>query len=171
MQVIKPKYLNQEQNYAISCFLAGSIENGSAEDWQKIVENELSDYPLTIFNPRRDNWDPSIENRIHNEDFSYQVNWELDRLDESDIIFMYFAPGTVSPISLLELGIHKRSKIIVCCDFEYWRRGNVEIVCQRYNIPIFSELNSALDRLKSEISDIIENGYKVLKIDTNFNLK
>jgi hypothetical protein len=60
-------------------------------------------------------------------------------LDDSDIIVMYFDPNTKSPISLLELGLHaNEQKLIVCCPDGYWRQGNVRVVCERYNIPFFT---------------------------------
>lgn len=39
----------------ISIFLAGSIDMGSAEDWQTKMTNDLVDFDnLIIYNPRRD---------------------------------------------------------------------------------------------------------------------
>ena len=55
---IKPTDVEIYQEKAINVFLAGSIENGKADDWQKdIVEyinNYFSEYNINIFNPRRD---------------------------------------------------------------------------------------------------------------------
>jgi len=42
-----------------SVFLAGSIEQGAAEDWQTTVVTALQDCNITILNPRRDAWDAS----------------------------------------------------------------------------------------------------------------
>jgi hypothetical protein len=154
MQVIKPTSENQSQENPISIFLAGSIEMGVAEDWQTRLESELSDYDVTIFNPRRDEWDSSWEQRATNPQFHYQVNWEMDKLNQSEIIFMYFSPETKSPISLLELGMHKNDDIIVCCPDGFWRKGNVEIVCHRNRIPLFDNLNDAVSALKSRIHEI-----------------
>jgi hypothetical protein len=36
----------------VKVFLAGSIEMGNAEDWQKKIIEELSDYPIQFLNPR-----------------------------------------------------------------------------------------------------------------------
>ena len=48
---------------------------------------------------------------------------------------MYFDPETKSPITLLELGLYARSgKLVVCCPHGFWRRGNVDIVCDRYGV-------------------------------------
>jgi hypothetical protein len=151
-QIIKPSHKDQKIKHPFKIFLAGSIEMGKAEDWQVQIENELADYPITIFNPRREDWDSTWEQKATNPQFNYQVNWEMNRLNESSIIFMYFSPETKSPISLLELGLHaEESNMIVCCPEGFWRKGNVEIVCYRYGIPLHNSLNEAISALKSYI--------------------
>lgn len=135
-----------------SVFLAGSIEMGVAENWQERIEKIFEDEEVTFFNPRRDDWDSSSEQKQSNEQFNYQVNWELNHLEKSDAIFMYFSPETKSPISLLELGLYARSeKMIVCCPDEFWRKGNVEVVCTKYNVPLFNNLEDALGALRTKI--------------------
>jgi hypothetical protein len=151
MQIIKPNSENQNQEHYLSIFLAGSIEMGAAENWQSTIEKEFTDYKVTIFNPRRDDWDSSWEQRATDPQFHYQVNWEMNSLEKSDIIFMYFSPETKSPISLLELGLHADDKIIVCCPDGFWRKGNVEIVCHRHRIPLFDSFKEAIACLKSQI--------------------
>jgi hypothetical protein len=149
-QVIKPSHEDQKQKHRISVFLAGSIEMGKAEDWQVRIEQELSDLEVTMYNPRRDDWDSSWEQKATNSQFNYQVNWEMNRLNDSSIIFMYFSPDTKSPISLLELGLHANdSNMIVCCPDGFWRKGNVEIVCHRHGIPLHNTLEDAIAALKS----------------------
>lgn len=121
----------------IKIFLAGSIEMGKADDWQSRIINELSDKPIQFLNPRRDDWDSSWVQRKENKEFNEQVTWELNSLEESDVIIMYFDPETKSPISLLELGIHpccNPNKLIVLCPEGFWRKGNVDIVCDRYGV-------------------------------------
>jgi hypothetical protein len=118
-----------------SVFLAGSIEMGGAENWQARVEVALSGTDITILNPRRDEWDGSWVQSIDNPQFREQVEWELEAQEHADIIVMYLAPSTQSPISLLELGLFGRTgKLIVCCPDGFWRKGNVDIVCARYAI-------------------------------------
>lgn len=126
-------------------FLAGSIEMGAAEDWQDRVTRILAGRDIIILNPRRDDWDASWVQSIENDQFREQVEWELDMLDAADLILLYFAPGTKSPISLLELGLHASSdKMIVVCPEGFWRRGNVQIVCKRHGIPLYDDLEDAL---------------------------
>ena len=152
LQVLKPTDGDSVIN-DVTVFLAGSIEMGFSEDWQTKLANDLKDVPVTLFNPRRDSWDSSWEQRITNEQFRYQVNWEMNMLECSDIIFLYFSPETKSPISLLELGLHADSgKMLVCCPDGFWRKGNVEIVCARHGIPLYDDINHAKAALITLIS-------------------
>ena len=125
-------------------FLAGSIEMGKAEEWQKRVVKELEQERVVLLNPRRDDWDPSWKQSISNSKFKEQVEWELDMQDKADLIFMNFVPGTNSPISLLELGLAKSKRIWVCCPEGFHREGNVEIVCKRYSIPLYETLREMI---------------------------
>ena len=123
---------------------------GEAEHWQARVVNAMADVSnVVILNPRRDDWDSSWEQRAENPQFFEQVSWELDMLDAADIVIMYLAPDTMSPVSLLELGLYARSgKLRVCCPLGFWRRGNVEVVCLRNQIPLFETLDDLLTELR-----------------------
>lgn len=134
-----------------SVFLAGSIEMGNAEDWQSEVIAKFPD-GVTFLNPRRDDWDSSWEQTIENPNFREQVEWELENLDLADVIFLYYAPATKSPISLLELGLFADSgKMIVCCPEGFWRKGNVDIVCKRHGIIVHEYLDTAIADLKTRL--------------------
>jgi len=122
-------------------FLAGSIEMGGAEDWQARVEAALADAPVTLWNPRRDDWDASWRQSLDEPRFVEQVEWELRAQEEADRILMYLAPGTLSPVSLLELGLFARSgKLVVCAPEGFARKGNVDVVCRRYGVPQVGDL-------------------------------
>lgn len=156
MQVIKPNSKFQNVEHNCSVFLAGSIEMGAAEDWQKRIEKHFHEVNVTFYNPRRDDWDSSWTQEQSNPQFNKQVNWEMNKLERADIIFMYFSPETKSPISLLELGLHAHeNNIIVCCPKGFWRKGNVDIVCTHYNIPLFENLNDAIGALTTKINQKI----------------
>jgi hypothetical protein len=152
MQVIKPNSKFQKVEHNCSVFLAGSIEMGAAEDWQKRIENNYINTNVTLYNPRRDDWDASWTQEQSNPQFNQQVNWEMNSLERADVIFMYFSPETKSPISLLELGLHANDNIIVCCPEGFWRKGNVDIVCTRYGIPLFENLDDAIGALTTKIN-------------------
>jgi len=133
-----------KQNNYKTVFLAGTIDMGSSEDWQKDVagyfEEDTGNWIL--FNPRQENWDPNRENEM-----DYQVNWELSHLEDADFILMNFLPESKSPITLLELGLFaKTGKLHVICPENFYRYDNVRITCQRYGVPIYP---SVLDAVKA----------------------
>lgn len=129
------------RNRRPSVFLAGSIEMGNAPDWQPAIAAYLLSKGFNVFNPRRDDWDSSWKQEFTDPQFFQQVVWELDALEEANHIVMYLAPDTISPISLLELGLFARSgKLHVVCPPEFKRRGNVEIVCAKYGVPMYEKI-------------------------------
>jgi hypothetical protein len=133
----------------ISVFLGGSIEMDTAEKWQNRLKSDLSETDVVLLNPRRDDWDNSIVQRAYDPAFSEQVNWELDAIDYADLIVFYFDPNTKSPITLMELGLFANSgKVIVCCPDGFWRKGNVEIVCNRSSIPLVNTYDQLVSCLK-----------------------
>lgn len=136
-------------------FLAGSIEMNKATMWQDEVIKFFKDYPSPVFyNPRRNDWDSSWKQSTDCPEFVEQVEWELNALDKAQIIFMYLEPGTLSPISLLELGLFCDSgKLIVCCPEDFWRKGNVDITCNIYKVPCYDTFEEALLALKQEIEE------------------
>ena len=134
-----------------SIFLSGSIEMGKAEDWQTRMEAELGDIDdLIILNPRRDDWDSSWVQAMGDNQFTEQVTWELEGLEKVRWIPTYLSPGTMSPITLLELGLFSGrnqdfSRLIVCCPEGFWRKGNVDIVCARYQIRQVPDLEGLIN--------------------------
>jgi hypothetical protein len=149
MSIYKPpKNIARRNRDRKSVFLAGSIEMGKAEDWQWTLTNVFHERGYHVLNPRRDDWDSSWTQDFENSQFFQQVTWELNALENDDLIVMYFAPETKSPISLLELGLHAHSgKIRVVCPNGFWRKGNVDIVCQYYNIPLYENFETLLTDL------------------------
>ena len=134
-------------------FLAGSIEQGKAVDWQEIIINALKDIDCIILNPRRKQWDATWVQSIDNPKFKEQVLWELNGIKESDIVVIYFDKNTKSPITLLELGlsIGMNKKIIVYCPEGFYRKGNIDITCELFDQYVFEDENEFLKALKQLI--------------------
>lgn len=146
-----------------SVFTAGSIEMGNAVQWQKQMVTMLSDLPITVCNPRKGKWNAAVTPEAKHQDFRDQVDWELSALEQVDVIIFFFDVNTMSPVSLLELGLWAASdKVIVCCGDKYWRQGNVKITCERYDVPMvesFAELVPAVrDMLHAKGMRLDENG-------------
>ena len=130
-------------------FLAGSIEQGTADPWQECVIDALSPYSGTLLNPRRPHWDSTWEQSTSNPHFVEQVTWELQGLEKANAIAMYFDPKTMSPVTLLELGLFaKTDKMIVACPDGFWRKGNVEIVCAMHDIDVLPSLDALIETLE-----------------------
>ncbi|MEE4453709.1 nucleoside 2-deoxyribosyltransferase domain-containing protein [Novosphingobium resinovorum] len=133
-------------------FLGGSIEMGSARDWQADLAAALADEPATLLNPRRADWNPAWKPVAEEPHFRQQVEWELAALDSADVIVMYLAPGTQSPISLLELGLHGRSgKVVVLCPDGFWRKGNVDITAERYGITRVANFDELVAEVRARL--------------------
>jgi hypothetical protein len=156
MQVVKaPEAVGYEHAYP-RIFLAGSIDQGKAVDWQTRVQNALTSYSGTILNPRRDDWDSSWVQDISNPQFNQQVSWEMQWLDHADLIIMYFDPEQKSPITLLELGLHAtdhRNNLVVCCPDGFWRKGNVQMVCDKYDLTLLNTLEELIGYTRLWVAD------------------
>lgn len=154
MKVIKAPQPLETQGPSI--FLAGSIEMGKAVDWQTELTQSLSHKTVTILNPRRDDWDSSWVQEMSNPKFREQVEWELDALRKANLVVFYFDPKTMSPISLLELGLmaaEPMKQVIVCCPKGFWRKGNVDIVSKKYKLQTVD----SLEELKTRVLERIQS--------------
>lgn len=122
-------------NPSHNLFLAGSITG--AENWQKELAhfnvpnargsdyNRIIDY-YNVFNPRRENFDvsnPSVEEE--------QITWEYHCIHQCEKILFWFAPETLAPITLFELGSalhsHKPEHIYIGIHPDYKRKNDVII--------------------------------------------
>jgi rhodanese-related sulfurtransferase len=157
----------REENIFI--FLAGSIDNGEADNWQDNIIEELfnwsnikDDDNIVILNPRREDWNKDIDPTQRSPYLISQINWELRGMEASDIILFYFTKDSKAPISLLELGLNinkKNKKIIVYCEEGFYRQINIEETCKRYNVDFYldSITDISLDNiLVEEIDSILD---------------
>lgn len=145
----------------VRAFLAGSIEMGAAINWQKLVVDELSDLNVTFLNPRRDDWDVTWEQSIDHPRFVEQVTWELFNIENANIVVFYFDPATKSPVTLMELGFmlrHAPENCIVCCPHGFWRKGNVDIMCDRHRVPVYATMPDFTNAIRRRLyADIARN--------------
>jgi hypothetical protein len=133
-----------------SVILYGAIHSDPNNDWQTRLTALLSDLPIAILNPRRDDWDSSWIEDISFAPFKEQVEWEMDHARIADVIVFYFAGEAKQPITLLELGLYAGTgKAIVCCPEGFWKRGNVQMVCERYNIDLVDSVEELGDKVRA----------------------
>ena len=132
-------------------FLGGSIEMGAAERWQDELADALEGENVLLLNPRRTDWDASWKQSMDHPQFRGQVEWELQALEEADLIILYLQPGTKSPISLLEFGLYAKNapeKLLICCPDGFWRKGNVDIVAARYGVQQVADKAALTETLR-----------------------
>ncbi|KIW95560.1 uncharacterized protein Z519_04145 [Cladophialophora bantiana CBS 173.52] len=136
-----------------SVFLAGTTSQVDATDWREALSTSLLDTPVTIYNPYRADWDSSWREDINFAPYREQVEWELEKQHQADIVIFYFHPATQAPISLLELGICARApgKAIVVCPEGYWKRGNVQIVCNKFGFEMVDTLDGLKDAIRKRL--------------------
>ena len=80
-----------------SVFLAGSIDMGTAIDWQADLTKALSDLEIKVYNPRRPNWDSTWTQEITFDPFRKQVEWELGNLERVDVNSSEIGPAPELP--------------------------------------------------------------------------
>jgi len=151
-----PQQISREDESKCRIFLAGSIDMGKAENWQQRLERELDCYSdVVICNPRRDDWDSTWVQSIDNPQFNEQVTWELRNIEWSDLVVFYFDPNGQAPITLMELGLcaGREQHSIVCCPDGYWRKGNVEMICDRYEIPLCNTIDDLINLVKVDLEE------------------
>ncbi len=155
MKIIGPPRALPPGNNSLSLFLAGSIDMGSAPDWQAAVIDLLHDRDITLLNPRRASWWPETRQSRDNPDFRGQVDWEQDHLAAADRVLFYFAEQSFAPITLMELGVccgsarRKASDMVVYCPPGFYRKGNVDIVCERRGVRVFEKEEALFNFLRN----------------------
>ncbi len=125
----------------VTIFLAGTIDMGNSENWQTALVETFSSNEgrYILYNPRRDTFTNTPE------EMEYQVNWELDHLEKSQIIIMNILGSSKSPVTLLEMGLFMKSgKLLVACEPDYYRHSNVLLTCARYNVPLYPSLKALM---------------------------
>lgn len=148
MEIKAPNIITPNGN--LNIFLAGTIEMGKSDDWQSKLsaQIELNSMNVNILNPRREFWKQDWKQEFTDPNFFQQVNWELDAMELADLIFVNILPDSKSPITLFEFGLYAKSgKLIMCCPKEFYRSGNVHVVCHRYQVPLFEDYKKATEYL------------------------
>ena len=87
--------------------------------------------------------------------------------EKADVIAFHFAPDTDAPVSLLELGMYAGlgrgvgvgaggKSIVVCCHPKFKKRGNVQMVCKKYEIELVESLEDLEREVRKRLQEKIE---------------
>jgi hypothetical protein len=86
-------------------------------------------------------------------------SWERRSMDGAEVVVMYFKPGSVSSVSLLELGLYAGSgKLVVCCTPGYRRYDAVRHTCGLAGVPVFRSFTGAVFYVASVMRGVAPPG-------------
>ena len=118
-------------------YLAGSTKG---DNWQGRFVREMSGLNVDVFNPR-------------NNVVDGQYGWEIDHLNIATVIALYFDPKDPSPSGLLTLGMFaKTDRLIVCCPKIFYKKGDVDIICEREDIHTIETLDLLIEHTVARVS-------------------
>lgn len=154
-----PRFENPSEHEGKKIFCCGTIDMGEKkyQHWQSDLVKAFKKETVTFFNPRREDWDSSWQQSIDDDNFRTQVMWELEHILNSDIAVFFIGGQSKSPISLAELGLvslpnlNGEMKVIVCCEKDFYRRGNVEVMCYKFNVPLVETFEELKDKLREQL--------------------
>ncbi len=113
----------------LKIFLAGSIGDGTALDWQtdisSYIEKTWTDEDITIYNPRRPGeFLPEMEPE--------HAAWTMSMITLADYILLHLTGDSGSPISTLELGMFiDDPRLFLSISDDYIKK---EVVQYHYNV-------------------------------------
>jgi hypothetical protein len=59
----------------------------------------------------------------------------------------------------MEFGMHaKNGKLMIYCSEGFWSRGNVQVVCEIFGIPLIEIRKELTQQIKKRLENIIEEG-------------
>ena len=155
METLECPETSRETNRRFRLFLAGGITG--CPDWQAEILARLQaetdqSCDLTVFNPRRKTFVDGTDQA--NE----QIQWEFNRLAESNIILFWFPAESICPIALYELGRWNAlcttdRALIIGTHKDYSRRMDVLIQTRlSSNVPVYDNLDFTVDRVLAVIN-------------------
>jgi len=128
----------------IKVFLGGGITG--CPDWQRELIDKINMSEVHIYNPR---WDYKWTGY-------QQIEWEYNKLKQSDIIVIWFAKGGQNRIVFYELGKWVNSSNItafVGCDPEFDRKDDVVIQTKlaRPDLTVYTSIGDIAYAIKKEV--------------------
>lgn len=138
---------NDNYDNSPSLFLAGGITG--CPDWQATVVKMLQNEDVTLFSPRRKDFD--VTNQKESE---IQIAWEHKYLSQADAVSFWFCEKEIQPITLLEFGRWStkelNKKLFVGVDPKYPRIKDVQtqLSLERPEIQIVYSLSDLVAQIQ-----------------------
>jgi hypothetical protein len=129
---------NEFEGEGYSVFLAGSISDNA--NWQARLAKQLAGADVTVLNPRRHEF--PVGNRAEER---RQIEWERRHLARASMVAFWFAPPTLCPIALFELGACCESgmPLVIGIDPKYALKFDVSVhvSLRRRDVPVLDDLD------------------------------
>lgn len=90
----------------------------------------------------------------------------MSHLEAAELAVFYFDPDTKAPITLMELGLaigRGDNQIVVCCPEGYWRKGNVDVICDKYEITMLNSLEELSKHIRREFTEDYGNNLLLIE--------
>lgn len=78
-------------------------------------------------------------------------------MEAADVLAVYFGSNTEAPITLMELGLaarEKGKKCVVACAEGYKKKGNVQVVCDRYGIQLVETVEQLTQAVLTKLKEL-----------------
>ena len=125
----------------------------TGEDWQSKFTTKLEDLRVDVFCPRY----PS-SHTVPAPDGLFE--WEIDHMSIANVIAFNFISNEDCSSALIALGMYARTdRIIVCCDDEFYKKGDIDALCDREDIPQVDSLDLLIKWTIARISPPTETNY------------
>lgn len=113
---------------------------GTTGEWRKAIINYFRPYPdyFVIVDPTN----------------SQDYTWELNALEQVDVIVVFFEKVNIGAVSLMELGLSMQfTEIAVGCEPEFWAEKLIKDVTGFYDVPLFSSLSDLCEHIANMFTD------------------
>lgn len=131
-------------------YLSGAM---TGEDWQSKFTNELDSLRVDVFSPRY----PS-SHTVTPPDGLFE--WEIDHMSIANVIAFNFIPDEDCSSALIALGMYaKTDRIIVCCPDGFFKKGDIDALCNREDIPQVDSLDLLIKWTIARISPQTQSSY------------
>jgi hypothetical protein len=141
-----------------SVILIGSEDNGEWKPWKDTIVSRLEDktsdegFNLVVFDPERKEWETNWQHMTEGSRYKSQVRWELEHMEEVDVVVLYLGKGISSSMAMMELGLLARTnRLVLFCPDDEFGSKNVKIFCERYEVTRVEKLDALLAEVEGRL--------------------
>ena len=129
-----------------------SLFGPDSDGWKETVRRVFCDRKILIEDIK--SWETE-DYTSSEEDLNYNhlISKDLDSLHSSDVILIYFKEGYKNRFPFFSLGYFcNNDNLVILCSEDFSKRGIVQMICTRKNIPLFYTLEGAIGGCASKLN-------------------